>query len=127
MRNNRAIFCHLPPPISVRDNLSPTDYHTYYSLILYIYTANSQPTIQFSPTGRPLPPSSYTHKYTLSHGAIKMLKWVLLFFILSIVAGVLGFTGIAVSAASIAKILFYIFLVVFVVSLVLHFMKGSRM
>jgi uncharacterized membrane protein YtjA (UPF0391 family) len=35
-----------------------------------------------------------------------MLKWALIFFIISIVAGALGFTGIARGAAGIAKILF---------------------
>ena len=35
-----------------------------------------------------------------------MLKWALLFLIISIIAGLLGFTGIAGVAAGIAKILF---------------------
>lgn len=35
-----------------------------------------------------------------------MLKWALIFFIVSLIAGVFGFTGIAAGAASIAKILF---------------------
>ena len=40
-----------------------------------------------------------------------MLKWALIFFIVSIVAGVFGFGGISAGAADIAKILFYIFVV----------------
>ena len=39
-----------------------------------------------------------------------MLKWALIFFIVSIVAGLLGFSGVAAGAASIAKILFFLFL-----------------
>jgi uncharacterized membrane protein YtjA (UPF0391 family) len=47
-----------------------------------------------------------------------MLKWALIFALISIVAGVLGFTGIAAGAASIAKIFFYIFLTLFVLVIV---------
>ena len=46
-----------------------------------------------------------------------MLRWALLFFLISLVAAALGFTDIAAGAASIAKVLFFIFLVLFVVSL----------
>jgi uncharacterized membrane protein YtjA (UPF0391 family) len=48
-----------------------------------------------------------------------MLKWALIFFIISIIAGALGFTGIARGAAGIAKILFAIFLVLAAIFLVL--------
>ncbi len=48
-----------------------------------------------------------------------MLKWSLVFFIVSIIAAALGFTGVAASTAEIAKVLFYIFLVLFLVSLLL--------
>ena len=41
-----------------------------------------------------------------------MLKWALIFFVVSLVAGALGFTGIATGAARIAKILFGIFLLI---------------
>jgi uncharacterized membrane protein YtjA (UPF0391 family) len=48
-----------------------------------------------------------------------MLKWALIFFIISLVAGVFGFTGIASGAAAVAKILFYIAVALFVLFLVL--------
>ncbi len=48
-----------------------------------------------------------------------MLKWALIFFIISIIAGVFGFTGIAAGSAAIAKILFWIAVVLFVLFLVL--------
>ncbi len=48
-----------------------------------------------------------------------MLKWALIFAIISIIAAVFGFTGIAVGAAAIAKTLFFIFLVLCVVFLLL--------
>jgi uncharacterized membrane protein YtjA (UPF0391 family) len=44
-----------------------------------------------------------------------MLKWALIFAVISIIAGLLGFTGIAAGAAGIAKVLFVVFLVVFLV------------
>jgi len=48
-----------------------------------------------------------------------MLSWVLIFLILSIVAGVLGFGGIAIASAEIARAIFFIFIVMFIVALIL--------
>lgn len=55
-----------------------------------------------------------------------MLRWALIFFALSIVAGLLGFTGIAVAAASIAQIIFYVFLLLFIISLIAGILAGRR-
>ena len=41
-----------------------------------------------------------------------MLKWAIIFGLISLGAGALGFTGIAGAAAGIAKILFFVFLAV---------------
>jgi uncharacterized membrane protein YtjA (UPF0391 family) len=46
-----------------------------------------------------------------------MLRWVLTFLVLALVAGLLGFGGLAAGAAEIAKVIFYIFLVLLVISL----------
>jgi uncharacterized membrane protein YtjA (UPF0391 family) len=48
-----------------------------------------------------------------------MLKWALIFLVISLIAGALGFTGIARGAATIAKVLFGIFLILFVIFLIL--------
>lgn len=48
-----------------------------------------------------------------------MLKWAIVFALISILAGVLGFTGIAAGAASIAKVLFFVFLLLCVLFLAL--------
>nr|WP_316639564.1 DUF1328 domain-containing protein [uncultured Roseateles sp.] len=48
-----------------------------------------------------------------------MLKWALIFALVSILAGVLGFTGIAAGAASVAKLLFFVCVAVVVVLLAL--------
>lgn len=47
-----------------------------------------------------------------------MLYWSLMFFIVSVVAGISGFGGVATASAGIAQLLFYVFLVFFVVTLV---------
>lgn len=41
-----------------------------------------------------------------------MLRWALIFFVVSLVAGALGFTGIAAGAGRIARLLFGLFLVI---------------
>jgi uncharacterized membrane protein YtjA (UPF0391 family) len=46
-----------------------------------------------------------------------MLKWALIFALVSIVAGVLGFSGIAAGAAGVAKLLFVVALIVFLIFL----------
>jgi len=44
-----------------------------------------------------------------------MIKWAIVFAIISIIAGLFGFTGIAADSAAVAKILFFIALAIFVV------------
>jgi uncharacterized membrane protein YtjA (UPF0391 family) len=51
--------------------------------------------------------------------AMTILRWALLFFLVSIVAGLLGFTGISEASADIARFLFYVFVVIFLVLLIL--------
>jgi uncharacterized membrane protein YtjA (UPF0391 family) len=48
-----------------------------------------------------------------------ILKWALIFFVVSIVAGILGFTGISAASADVARFLFYVFVVIFLVLLIL--------
>jgi len=48
-----------------------------------------------------------------------MLRWAIIFFIVSLITGVLGFTGISEATAGIAKILFYIFLAILLFWIVL--------
>jgi uncharacterized membrane protein YtjA (UPF0391 family) len=54
-----------------------------------------------------------------------MLKWALIFLVVSLIAGALGFTGLASGAARISKILFGIFLAIFVIFLVLALLAGE--
>jgi uncharacterized membrane protein YtjA (UPF0391 family) len=50
---------------------------------------------------------------------MSILKWALIFFVVSIVAGILGFTGVSAASADVARVLFYIFVVIFIVLLLL--------
>jgi uncharacterized membrane protein YtjA (UPF0391 family) len=52
-------------------------------------------------------------------GVIVMLRWALIFLVISLIAALFGFTGIAVAAAGIAKFLFFLFLVITLVFVVL--------
>jgi uncharacterized membrane protein YtjA (UPF0391 family) len=52
-------------------------------------------------------------------GPMTILKWALIFFLVSIVAGILGFTGVSAASADVARFLFYVFVVIFLVLLIL--------
>jgi uncharacterized membrane protein YtjA (UPF0391 family) len=54
-----------------------------------------------------------------------LLKWALIFFLVSLVAALFGFTSISVASADVARILFYVFLVIFLILLVLG-MRAPR-
>lgn len=54
-----------------------------------------------------------------------MLRWALIFFVVSLVAGALGFTGIAAGAGRIARILFGLFLVVAIIVVVVAVAIGQ--
>jgi uncharacterized membrane protein YtjA (UPF0391 family) len=57
----------------------------------------------------------------------EMLKLAVLFFVISIIAGLFGFTGISAAAAGIAKVLFFIFIIAFAVFLILGLVVGSAL
>jgi uncharacterized membrane protein YtjA (UPF0391 family) len=54
-----------------------------------------------------------------------MLKWALIFFLISIVAGIFGFTNIASGARTISRVMFFLALTLAVVFLVILFMSGG--
>jgi uncharacterized membrane protein YtjA (UPF0391 family) len=54
-----------------------------------------------------------------------MLKWALIFLVISLVAGALGFTGIASGARGIAKVLFGLFLLIFIILLLFAWGAGE--
>ena len=54
-----------------------------------------------------------------------MLYWALVFFVVSLVAGIFGFGGIASATAGIAQLLFYVFLVFFIVTLIAGLAGGG--
>ncbi len=53
-----------------------------------------------------------------------MLKWAIIFFVISVIAGYFGFTGVASTTRTIAKVLFFIALAIFLIVLVFGVMLG---
>jgi uncharacterized membrane protein YtjA (UPF0391 family) len=53
-----------------------------------------------------------------------VLKWAVIFFLISLIAGFFGFTNIASGARTVAKVLFFIALAIFLVILVFGVMLG---
>ncbi|HEY1982735.1 MAG TPA: DUF1328 domain-containing protein, partial [Xanthobacteraceae bacterium] len=39
---------------------------------------------------------------------MSLLKWALIFFVISVIAAIFGFTGISAASADVARVLFYI-------------------
>jgi uncharacterized membrane protein YtjA (UPF0391 family) len=54
-----------------------------------------------------------------------VIKWAIIFFIVSVVAGFFGFTEVAAGAKGIAKILFYIALAIFLIVLIFGVFLGT--
>jgi len=53
-----------------------------------------------------------------------MLKWAIIFFVISLIAGVFGFTNVAAGARGVAKVLFFIAVAIFLVVLVFGVLLG---
>jgi uncharacterized membrane protein YtjA (UPF0391 family) len=54
-----------------------------------------------------------------------MLKWAIIFFIISVIAGFFGFGGVASGTRTIAKVLFAIALVIFLIVLIFGVLLGT--
>lgn len=54
-----------------------------------------------------------------------MLRWALIFFLISIFAGVFGFRRTSAAFSGVARVLFFIFLAVFLVFLTLSVLSGK--
>ena len=54
-----------------------------------------------------------------------MIKWAIIFFIISLIAGFFGFTGVAAGARGIAKVLFFVAIAIFLVILIFGVMLGK--
>ena len=53
-----------------------------------------------------------------------MIKWAIIFFIVSVIAGFLGFTGVAAGFRTIAKVLFFIAVAIFLIVLIFGVFLG---
>jgi uncharacterized membrane protein YtjA (UPF0391 family) len=54
-----------------------------------------------------------------------MIKWAIIFFIISVIAGFFGFTGVASGTRTIAKVLFFIALIIFLIVLIFGVLLGT--
>ena len=54
-----------------------------------------------------------------------MLRWALIFFLISIFAGLFGFTRTSAATAGVARLLFFIFFVAFLALLTLGVLGGK--
>lgn len=54
-----------------------------------------------------------------------MIKWAIIFFIISLIAGFFGFTDVASGAKTISKWLFFIALAIFLIVLIFGVMLGK--
>jgi uncharacterized membrane protein YtjA (UPF0391 family) len=54
-----------------------------------------------------------------------MIKWAIIFFLVSLVAGFFGFSNVAADSRGIAKILFYIAVAIFLVVLIFGVILGT--
>ena len=54
-----------------------------------------------------------------------LLKWALIAFVVSIIAGALGFSGVSSAAGGFAKILFFIFIAIAIVIVILAVAAGK--
>jgi uncharacterized membrane protein YtjA (UPF0391 family) len=54
-----------------------------------------------------------------------MLKWAILFFLISVIAAYFGFTGVASTTRTIAKVLFFIALAIFLIVLIFGVLIGT--
>ena len=54
-----------------------------------------------------------------------MLKWILIFFALAVVAAIFGFGGLAGTFAFAAKVLFFVFLALLVISAISHMARAA--
>ena len=54
-----------------------------------------------------------------------MIKWAIIFFLISVVAGFFGFTGVASGARTVSKVLFFIAIVIFLIVLVFGVWLGT--
>jgi uncharacterized membrane protein YtjA (UPF0391 family) len=54
-----------------------------------------------------------------------MIKWAIIFFVISLVAGFFGFSGVAAGSRKIAKVLFFIALAIFLIILIFGVLLGA--
>ncbi len=55
-----------------------------------------------------------------------MLKWAVIFFVISIISGLFGFYFVEGTSAVVAQVLFFIFLIGFIITAIKHIKSKSK-
>ncbi len=55
-----------------------------------------------------------------------MWRWVIVFLVVTFIAGIFAFAGLVVAAIAIAKLVFYLFLILFLLALIYALTSGLR-
>jgi len=55
-----------------------------------------------------------------------MLRWAVIFLVISLIAAAFGFTGVSAAAAGMAKVLFFIFISLFLIALIGGLALGKK-
>lgn len=56
-----------------------------------------------------------------------MLRWAIVFFVISLIAGVLGFGGISEASADVAQVIFFVFISLFALALIGGLVVGKKL
>ena len=54
-----------------------------------------------------------------------MLRWAIVFLIITFIAGIFAFAGLVLAAVALAKLVFYLFLVLFLLTLIAGLLRKS--
>jgi uncharacterized membrane protein YtjA (UPF0391 family) len=55
-----------------------------------------------------------------------MWRWVIVFLVVTFIAGIFAFAGLVLAAVAIAKLVFYLFLILFLLALIYALTSGLR-
>jgi uncharacterized membrane protein YtjA (UPF0391 family) len=55
-----------------------------------------------------------------------MLRWAIVFLVVTFIAGIFAFAGLVLAAVAVAKLVFYLFLVLFLLALIAGLLRKTR-
>jgi uncharacterized membrane protein YtjA (UPF0391 family) len=55
-----------------------------------------------------------------------MLRWAIVFLVVTFISGIFAFAGLVLAAVAVAKLVFYLFLVLFLLALIAGLLRKTR-